>query len=1383
MLRNAIHNCLLVSLLLAGCAKDPVPNPGDTGGSTVTPPGEDTSVPSDDTSEPSPDDSAAPPDRCRNLIITPPSVLLDASAGLPVSQSVVLSNDCAEDASPLEIQSLILADDSGSFSMDASPPYTLASGSSVTLNLLYTPTGAQILAGFIIIISDDPDTPNASIGMVGLPPGDNDGDGFITDVGGGDDCNDEDAAIYPDAEDLWYDGIDSNCDGLSDYDQDGDGHDSTDFDGGDCDDIDDTIHPDVVDVWYDGIDSDCSGTSDYDADGDGFDSVDHLGTDCDDDNPEISPGADEIWYDDIDSDCSGTSDYDADGDGYDHLDHGGTDCDETDAAISPGTVEVFDGIDNDCDGFIDEETDEADDDGDGFSEADGDCDDSDPSIFPTAIEACDGIDNNCDLSIDEVGSAECIDWYEDADRDGFGSGTPMCMCESTGTRDSTVGTDCNDLIITVFPDAIETWYDGTDSDCDGLSDYDADLDGHEATFSGGTDCNDLDGTIHPDAVEIPYDAIDTNCDGLSDFDSDMDGHDHVDYGGDDCNDEVDTIAPGFIEVQDLIDQDCDGFIDEDNIFPGDIVVSEVMVTPLYTSEWDGEYFEVHNTTEADIDLIQWEIADGGGSFTIDTSVIVPAGDFAVFGVNEDIELNGGVVVDFPYDWAVLNFTHATDTLSINMDGTLIGSLSYSSSWEVQLGESLSLDMDFTDPESSAYSSVWCASISTLPGGDKGTPGSANDPCLESDWDEDGHTELGGDCDDWDPLINPDAIEACDGVDNDCDEIVDEPGADGSSNWHRDFDGDGYGNVTTAVFRCEAPEGYVGDATDCNDMDPDKNPGMDETWYDGIDSDCDELSDFDADLDSFDSLDHGGLDCDDLDASINPTALDEWYDGIDSDCGGDDDYDMDADGFQSDLHGGLDCADEDPYVSPASPEYWNGIDDNCVGGRDDFMVMGFSTLVIAANTAIHLGHESGISSGDFNGDGTTDLIIAADLGGYYEEGAAYMLDGSTPWTLSGDPLSVSSARFSGSAAGNYMGTLGAHQVNIVGTSKADLIVAGSDSLDGHAMCLIDGETLTGPVSCLDARIRWTGSDDDFPRVINHLDMDGDGLVEVIYADSWNAVGDTGKVYAFSGATLIDGDYNLLTDNDWRVDGRHAYDYVGSQLGGGDLDDDGYDELLIGAYGDDHPDPKTGSIFVMAGGSSPPVPVRTAQFDKDAHIYGETADAQVGRWNPSEVADINGDGSADLVVSSPGTESVHVFYSAGSIMGSAVETTHADLTIEGTDEASHFGVGLSVGDVDNDSYGDIIIGAPDEGTPGAGDADSEGHVYLFFGGEIIGSLLTADFAGAHFYGRTTGDNFGALIRSGFDINNDGRQDLVIGAPGNTLTTPDAGQVHILLMPGGR
>ena len=233
----------------------------------------------------------------------------------------------------------------------------------------------------------------------------------------------------------------------------------------------------------------------------------------------------------------------------------------------------------------------------------------------------------------------------------------------------------------------------------------------------------------------------------------------------------------------------------------------------------------------------------------------------------------------------------------------------------------------------------------------------------------------------------------------------------------------------------------------------------------------------------------------------------------------------------------------------------------------------------------------------------------------------------------------------------------------------------------------------------------------------------------------------------------------------------------------MNGDGYDELLVGAYGDDHPESKTGSLFVMEGGAADPLPVRTAQFDKDGHIHGAFENAQVGRWNPSAIGDINGDGENDLVVSSPGTESVHVFHTAGGLLGAATETSDADLIINGTDESSHFGVGLTVGDFDNDSFDDIAIGAPDEAVPGDGDADSRGHVYLFFGAEIVGSGLTAGFAGAHFYGRSEGDNFGALLRSGFDLNADGSEDLAIGAPGHTPTTEDAGQVHILMVPGGR
>jgi hypothetical protein len=67
--------------------------------------------------------------------------------------------------------------------------------------------------------------------------------------------------------------------------------------------------------------------------------------------------------------------------------------------------------------------------------------------------------------------------------------------------------------------------------------------------------------------------------------------------------------------------------------------------------------------------------------------------------------------------------------------------------------------------------------------------------------------------------------------------------------------------------------------------------------------------------------------------------------------------------------------------------------------------------------------------------------------------------------------------------------------------------------------------------------------------------------------------------------------------------------------------------------------------------------------------------------------------------------------------------------------------------------------------------------------LSGVLFASDAGAHFNGRAEADNFGALIRSGFDLNLDGLDDLLISAPGNSLTMPDGGQVHILMMPDGR
>jgi hypothetical protein len=224
---------------------------------------------------------------------------------------------------------------------------------------------------------------------------DQDGDGSAVGV----DCDDLDATSTPGAPEVWYNGVDNACDGGSDYDQDGDGHDSADHGGDDCDDTDASVNPDAIDAWYDGVDQDCSGNSDYDQDGDGYDSDAWGGDDCNDGDAAVSPADAEVWYDGTDQDCDGLSDYDADADGYDSDAYGGDDCDDSDASTNPGETEVwYNGVDNACDGGNDQDQD-----GDGV-EYPEDCDDTDPLVTDTGTgaEVLDGIDNDCDGSIDNV---------------------------------------------------------------------------------------------------------------------------------------------------------------------------------------------------------------------------------------------------------------------------------------------------------------------------------------------------------------------------------------------------------------------------------------------------------------------------------------------------------------------------------------------------------------------------------------------------------------------------------------------------------------------------------------------------------------------------------------------------------------------------------------------------------------------------------------------------------------------------------------------------------------------------------------------------------------------------------------------------------------------
>ncbi|MEQ1503167.1 MAG: MopE-related protein, partial [Myxococcota bacterium] len=306
-----------------------------------------------------------------------------------------------------------------------------------------------------------------------------------------------------------------------------------------------------------------------DDDGDGHGDAALGGDDCNDAVATIHPGAAEVC-DGIDQDCDGSTDEgvgstwytDADADGYGNpassvvactapvgkvADH--TDCDDTQATDHPGAQEfVNNGDDEDCDGFEDCFQDLDDDNygtnvyitsgdldcGDAFEAIRaGDCNDTNAAVLPGATEACNTIDDDCDGSVDEgIGTT----FYGDADGDGFGDlGDPVVACAAPDDT-SLLSTDCDDDDATAFPGGTEVC-DGADDDCDGTAD-----DGLSVTWyadADGDGFGDPDVTLSQCGAPVGFVAVDGDCD-----------------------DTAATTHDGAAELGDLVDNDCDGAVDE-----------------------------------------------------------------------------------------------------------------------------------------------------------------------------------------------------------------------------------------------------------------------------------------------------------------------------------------------------------------------------------------------------------------------------------------------------------------------------------------------------------------------------------------------------------------------------------------------------------------------------------------------------------------------------------------------------------------------------------------------------------------------------------------------------------------------------------------------------
>lgn len=494
------------------------------------------------------------------------------------------------------------------------------------------------------------------------------------------DCDDGDAAVFPGAGEVRADGIDQDCDGsdtcLWYADGDGDGFgdpaspspDCSFIAGyvaiaGDCDDTNATILPTATELWYDGVDQNCDGFSDYDSDADGIDDLAHGGSDCDDQNAAVRPGLIERC-DGVDQDCDG----DIDGTSCpcpkaDYLDHSYLFCTSGDlsweeaelscAALGYELVTIGDEAENNWVWAQAESADAvsawwiglsdlgvegsflwADGSPGGYSQWRA----GEPNDFNNAEDCGKYIDNsggswndgNCQDPLPYICEAGCpmLTYHTDADGDGFGDATSATQSCTPIAGLVTDGSDCDDSDAAVGPGSTEVC-GGGDEDCDGfVDDNDGSLDESTATswwpdedgdgwgrigevrscdapegYAPQTgDCNDLDPSIRPGAAEAA-DGVDNDCDGTTELDDqDGDGLSQLvedGAGSDPFN--PDTDADGVSDGEEVVitegssrDTDRDGlpdFADSDDDNDGVPTLDEAgdadLATPSPDSDRDG----------------------------------------------------------------------------------------------------------------------------------------------------------------------------------------------------------------------------------------------------------------------------------------------------------------------------------------------------------------------------------------------------------------------------------------------------------------------------------------------------------------------------------------------------------------------------------------------------------------------------------------------------------------------------------------------------------------------------------------------------------------------------------------------------------------------------
>ena len=241
--------------------------------------------------------------------------------------------------------------------------------------------------------------------------------------------------------------------------------------------------------------------------------------------------------------------------------------------------------------------------------------------------------------------------------------------------------------------------------------------------------------------------------------------------------------------------------------------------------------------------------------------------------------------------------------------------------------------------------------------------------------------------------------------------------------------------------------------------------------------------------------------------------------------------------------------------------------------------------------------------------------------------------------------------------------------------------------------------------------------------------------------------------------------IVTTTGWIGDAdQPGASYGQSVASAGDVNGDGYDDILVGAPRYDHGETDEGQAFLYLGSATGPSPTPdwTAEGDAPGALFGAAV---------ASAGDVNGDGFADVIVGAPGFVGPQAEAGRALVfLGSASGLAAAPAWIGQGDQAfAEYGASVAAaGDVDGDGYGDILVGVPRHGQGLAG----EGKVFVYFGAASgpnahPGWTASGGQAGAH---------FGHSLAGIGDVNRDGWDDIVVGAPDEDHGETDEGRIAV-------